>query len=190
MFGWIGETISSTFNYFYDYFAGKEAKIILLGLDCAGKTSFLSMMTRNCMSALEPTKNATSETFVLGNLTINAMDLGGHEAYRRIWGDFFYGIDGIIFIIDTAETDMERVEMSKNELHALLENEMLENVPIMILGNKIDKEGAVSESMLRTDMDLNPHTLETRKAPLEIFMVSIALKTNLAPAMTWFSSQI
>merc|ERR1712034_292140 len=120
MFNWIGETISSTLSYVYTYFAGKEADIILLGLDNAGKSTFLSVLTRNTVTAMEPTMNATKETFIVGNTTISAMDLGGHEAYRRIWGDFFYGINGIVFIVDAADT--ERFEESRQELQCLLEN--------------------------------------------------------------------
>merc|ERR1712034_45110 len=138
-------------------------------------------------TAMEPTMNATKETFIVGNTTISAMAFGGHEAYRRIWGDFFYGINGIVFIVDAADT--ERFEESRQELQCLLENEMLQNIPILILGNKIDKYGAVSESSLRIDLGLNEFDLDNR-GPLELFMVSITTRTNLQEAMNWFQHTI
>lgn len=67
-------------------------------------------------------------------------------------------MSGIVYIIDT--TDLNRLEESKRELDALLSMEVLNTVPFLILGNKIDAEHAISELELRLHMGL-PHRSTT-----------------------------
>lgn len=68
--------------------------------------------------------------------------MGGHEAARKTWRNYVSDVDGIIYLVDSS--NHKRFEESRNELQGVLEMPELEKVPIVILGNKIDKGGAVS----------------------------------------------
>ena len=104
------ETVRDTFRGWSNYFAGKESRVLLLGLDNAGKTTFMRMITTGQLRVQEPTRAATTEEFEIFGNHFKVVDLGGHLAYRRIWKDFFHGIDGVIFIVDVA--DHERLNES------------------------------------------------------------------------------
>lgn len=61
-------------------------------------------------------------------------------------------VDGIIYLVDSS--NHKRFEESRMELQGVLEMPELEKVPIVILGNKIDKAGAVPEPELRSQLGL------------------------------------
>ena len=56
-------------------------------------------------------------------------------------------MDGIVFLVDA--WDRERLPESKAELDSLMQDEQIADVPILVLGNKIDRPGAASEDEIR-----------------------------------------
>jgi GTP-binding protein SAR1 len=71
---------------------------------------------------------------------------------RRLWRDYCADADGIVFLVDCAEP--ERFPEAKRELDSLLSMQELSMIPFLVLGNKIDAAGAVSEERLRFNLGL------------------------------------
>lgn len=141
IFNWFKSTLESL------GLVNKKAKIVFLGLDDAGKTTLLLRLKEDVMKQMDPTQQPYSEELSMGKITFKAWDLGGHEAARKTWRNYVSDVDGIIYLVDSANN--RRFEESRIELEGILEMPELEKVPIVILGNKIDKAGAVPENELR-----------------------------------------
>ena len=174
--------------------ANKEAKIIFLGLDNAGKTTLMHVLKSQHLKQPNPTFHPTMEELTIEKINFSAWDLGGHLQARKIWRDYFPVVDAIVFLVDAADPD--RIPESKDELQKLLNNPDLSKIPFVVLGNKVDKSEALSEDELRTQLEL--HNLTTGKGnvdlkgirPIEIFMCSIVQREGYGEGFRWLSQYI
>uniref|UniRef100_A0AC35U7Y6 ADP-ribosylation factor-like protein 3 n=1 Tax=Rhabditophanes sp. KR3021 TaxID=114890 RepID=A0AC35U7Y6_9BILA len=114
----------------------KELRILLLGLDNAGKTTVLKKLASEDVSHITPTQGFNVKTVVSGEIKLNVWDIGGQRKIRPYWKNYFEGIDILIYVIDSS--DRKRLEETGLELTDILEEEKLKNVPILIFANKQD----------------------------------------------------
>lgn len=82
--------------------------------------------------------------------------------------------------------DVDRFPEAKAELDALLAMEDLSKVPFLVLGNKIDHPGAVSEDQLRSALGLYQTTGKGKVPlegirPIEVFMCTIIGRSGELP---------
>eukprot|EP00922_Rhytidocystis_sp_ex-Travisia-forbesii_P039948 GHVS01059414.1.p1 GENE.GHVS01059414.1~~GHVS01059414.1.p1 ORF type:complete len:193 (-),score=30.21 GHVS01059414.1:533-1111(-) len=185
------------YNWFWDilsYFglSQKNARILFLGLDNAGKTTLLHMLKDDRVAQHVPTLHPHSEELLVGKLRLKTYDLGGHETARRIWKDYFAAVDAIVFMVDA--TDRDRFAEAREELNHLLESQELSTIPFVVLGNKIDKPQAASEEELRQHLGLYSHITYGRDRkgdsgirPVELFMCSVIKRMGYADSFRWLS---
>ncbi|KAG8910000.1 hypothetical protein FRC01_006604, partial [Tulasnella sp. 417] len=79
-----------------------------------------------------------------GNITVKVWDVAGQPKFRSMWARYCRGVDAIIFVVDS--TDTSKFESARFELHSLMDQ--LNGVPLLVLGNKNDLEGAVGVNEL------------------------------------------
>ena len=116
-------------------------KIILLGIQNAGKTSILYRLSIGQLVKTTPTIGSNVEEISYNNVKLQAWDLGGQESSRSIWEVYFTNTDAIIYVIDTHD---ETYDESKTQFYKLLNNDTLKNAIILIYANKQDLPGAKS----------------------------------------------
>jgi len=191
---WLWDYITGALKYLG--LINKSGKLAFLGLDNAGKTTLLHMLKGNRMAQPVPTLQPTSEELTLGGMNFTTFDLGGHKQARRLWKSYFPAIDGIVFIIDTA--DHKRLPESKVEFDSLINDEQLADVPVLILGNKIDANGALGEDQIRQYFGLFGLTTgkgsisrkDLSARPVELFMCSVLKRQGYGEGFRWLSQYI
>lgn len=125
-------------------FKKDEYCILILGLDNAGKTTFLEQ-TKTKFSqgykGMNLNKITTTVGLNIGKIDIGGArlmfwDLGGQEELQSLWDKYYAESHGIIYLVDSVDT--ERIQESKQAFDKMLSSENLDTVPLLILANKQD----------------------------------------------------
>lgn len=131
----------------------RETSVLILGLDNAGKTATLyALHLGEAMPYTVPTVGFNVEAIKVGRLDIKMWDIGGQDALRSLWPHYFGQTDGVVFVIDSSDTD--RFDIVKTELHTLVSHKELVGKPFLILANKQDLPTAVSKDELAKILQL------------------------------------
>ncbi|VDO19906.1 unnamed protein product [Heligmosomoides polygyrus] len=116
---------------------GREIRILLLGLDNAGKTSILKQLSAEEITNVTPTRGFNVKSVVTnGDIRLNVWDIGGQRSIRPFWSNYFENTDALIYVIDSS--DRRRFDETSVELMELLDEEKLSRVPVLIFANKQD----------------------------------------------------
>lgn len=123
-------------------FGSKEVRILILGLDNAGKTTILyRLQVGEPVGQTVPTIGFNVETLQYKNIKFQVWDLGGQTSIRPYWRCYYPNTDAIIFVVDSADT--ERLKIARQELMAMLEEEELKDAILLVFANKQDMKGAL-----------------------------------------------
>merc|ERR1719335_1937461 len=96
----------------------KEARILVLGLDNAGKTTILKKMSDEDITHIMPTQGFNIKSIVQEGFKLNVWDIGGQKTIRPYWSNYFESTDALVYVIDSS--DRRRLEESGKELSDLL----------------------------------------------------------------------
>jgi small GTP-binding protein len=147
-------------------------KIIVAGLDNAGKTSILTALEKKYdfhkdVVSLAPTIRVEYQATEFLKNRVIFWDLGGQEKYRNLYQKkqsvYFADTDLLIYIIDIQ--DQERFESSLDYLDMIMQHFLKHkiNLPVILSFHKFDPELRADEIVLQTVEDLRELIL--RKYP-------------------------
>ncbi|CAE8673505.1 unnamed protein product, partial [Polarella glacialis] len=88
----------------------KEARILMLGLDNAGKTTILKKLSEEDISHIMPTQGFNIKSLVHDGFKLNVWDIGGQKTIRPYWSNYFESSDALVYVVDSS--DRRRLEES------------------------------------------------------------------------------
>lgn len=145
----MGSTSSKIFSFFSKH---EEMRIIMLGLDAAGKTTILYMMKLGEVVTTIPTIGFNVETVTYRNIHFTTWDVGGRDKIRTLWRHYYQNVSALIFVVDS--NDRDRLAEAREELHKMANEEGLKHKPILIFANKQDLPNKLTLDELKEGLDL------------------------------------
>jgi Arf/Sar family protein len=151
----MGQTFGSLFK---SLFGKEEVRILMVGLDAAGKTTILYKLKLGEIVTTIPTIGFNVETVEYKNLKFTMWDVGGQDKLRPLWRHYFQNTNGVIFVVDS--NDRDRVGQARDELQKMLSEDELRNAVLLVFANKQDMANAMSTSEVQEKLAL--HNLRQR----------------------------
>ncbi|CAL8278223.1 unnamed protein product [Lota lota] len=177
----MGLTFSSLFT---KLFGKKQMRILMVGLDAAGKTTILYKLKLGEIVTTIPTIGFNVETVEYKNICFTVWDVGGQDKIRPLWRHYFQNTQGLIFVVDS--NDRERVAESKDELVKMLQEDELKDAVVLVFANKQDLPNAMPVNELSDKLDL--HNLRTRTWQVQATCATQG--TGLYEGLDWLSSEL
>ncbi|KAG6938446.1 ADP ribosylation factor like GTPase 5C [Chelydra serpentina] len=134
-------------------FGSQEHKVIIVGLDNAGKTTILYQFLMNEVVHTSPTIGSNVEEIILRKTHFLMWDIGGQETLRSTWNTYYSNTEFVILVIDS--TDRERLTVTKEELYKMLAHEDLQNAAVLIFANKQDVKNSMTTSEISKFLTLS-----------------------------------
>lgn len=76
----------------------QEMRIIILGLDNAGKTTVMKKLCGEDVTEISPTVGFNIKTLEYNRYMLNIWDVGGQKSIRPFWRNYFEQTDGIVWV--------------------------------------------------------------------------------------------
>ncbi|XP_055388771.1 uncharacterized protein LOC129617682 [Condylostylus longicornis] len=143
---------------FSKLFGKKEMRILMVGLDAAGKTTILYKLKLGEVVTTIPTIGFNVETVEYKNISFTVWDIGGQDKIRPLWRHYFSNTQGLIFVVDS--NDRDRIEAAREELHRMLQEDELRDAVLLVFANKQDLPNAMTAAEVTDKLHL--HVIKNR----------------------------
>eukprot|EP00899_Mesostigma_viride_P020478 jgi/Mesvir1/28431/Mv15856-RA.1 len=174
--------LEALLNWLRSLFFKQEMELCLIGLQNAGKTSFVTVVsTGGYNEDMIPTVGFNMRKVTKGNVTIKVWDLGGQPRFRSMWERYCRGVNCIVYVVDAA--DHGSLRASATELHELMEKPSLQGIPLLVLGNKIDLPNALNVDQLIEKMNLK----QIKNREVCCYCISCKNTTNIDITLEWLT---
>ncbi|CCW62687.1 unnamed protein product [Phytomonas sp. EM1] len=177
----MGQWLASAFS---SLMGKQEVRILMVGLDAAGKTTILYKLKLGEVVTTIPTIGFNVETVEYKNLKFTMWDVGGQDKLRRLWHYYYQNSNGIIFVVDS--NDRERIGAARRELEKMLMEDELRNAVLLVFANKQDLPNAMSTTEVTEKLGL--HALRQRNWYIQGCCATTA--QGLYEGLDWLSVNI
>ncbi|XP_069753969.1 ADP-ribosylation factor-like protein 14 [Narcine bancroftii] len=122
----------------------KQVRVLMLGLEDAGKSTLLYKLKFSNSEFLTASTIGFNVEMLQHDkrVSLTVWDVGGQYKMRQLWPFYFQDTDGLVFVVDSA--DKKRIEDSRKEFERALKHECLKGIPVVVMANKQDLNGALS----------------------------------------------
>ncbi|KAJ1832196.1 Arf GTPase arf1 [Coemansia sp. RSA 2711] len=139
-------------SLFQSLFGKKEMRILMVGLDAAGKTTILYKLKLGEIVTTIPTIGFNVETVEYKNISFTVWDVGGQDKIRPLWRHYFQNTQGIIFVVDS--NDRDRIAEARDELQRMLNEDELRDAILLVFANKQDLPNAMNNEEIVEALNL------------------------------------
>merc|ERR1712217_490492 len=148
------------FSKIWERMLGKqEMRILMLGLDAAGKTTVLYKLKLGEVVTTIPTIGFNVETVEYKNIRFTVWDVGGQDKIRPLWRHYYQGTNGLIYVVDS--NDRDRVEDAREELMKMLNEDEMRDAVLLVYANKQDLPNAMKAAEVTEKLGL--HNMRNRQ---------------------------
>jgi small GTP-binding protein len=165
-------------------FGSTNMRILMVGLDAAGKTTILYKLKLGEIVTTIPTIGFNVETVEYKNINFTVWDVGGQDKIRPLWRHYFVNTQGLIFVVDS--NDRERAKEAKDELEKMLSEDELRDAVLLVFANKQDLPNAMSISEITDSLGLR----SIRDRTWYIQSTCAVQGTGLYEGLDWLSDQL
>merc|ERR1712099_87105 len=137
----------------------QEMRILMVGLDAAGKTTILYKLKLNEVVTTIPTIGFNVEMVEYKNLRFTVWDVGGQDKIRPLWRHYYQGTNGLIYVVDS--NDRDRVEHAREELAKILDEDEMREAALLVFANKQDLPNAMTAAEVTEKLGL--HNMRNRQ---------------------------
>jgi Arf/Sar family protein len=180
----MGAALSQARTLFDKYFGNVDMRVVMLGLDAAGKTTILYKLHIGEVLSTVPTLGFNVEKVQYKNVMFTVWDVGGQEKLRPLWRHYFNNTDALIFVVDSLDRD--RVDRAAEEFHAIINDFHMRNSAILVFANKQDMKNALSAAEVAEALGM--HELRGRKWHVQSAVATQGL--GLYEGLDWLSSTL
>lgn len=177
----MGLSISKLFG---SLFSNKEMRILMVGLDAAGKTTILYKLKLGEIVTTIPTIGFNVETVEYKNISFTVWDVGGQDKIRPLWRYYFQNTQGIIFVVDS--NDRDRISEAREELQQMLNVDELKNALVLVFANKQDLPNAMSAAEVTDKLGL--HSMRQRSWYIQATCATTG--DGLYEGLEWLSNKL
>ncbi|SCV99832.1 LAFE_0B03488g1_1 [Lachancea fermentati] len=177
----MGLYISKLFN---SLVGSREMRILMVGLDGAGKTTVLYKLKLGEVVTTIPTIGFNVETVEYKNISFTVWDVGGQDKIRPLWRHYFRNTEGIIFVVDS--NDRSRISEAREVLQRMLNEDEIRNAVLLVFANKQDLPEAMSAAEITEKLGL--HSI--RQRPWFIQATCATSGEGLYEGLEWLSNSL